>query len=222
MSVVITLKDHQLPHVFYESNGVKRELYVHHDQLLRYIKNSTFEPEEKEEVVLVSPSLPLNTIKYGQKNDDTSILFMVEDEKAHDIMYHHQSFVNVPYPKMVFGFIVRNHHLKSVYVACFKDRFLRDSSELYEFPYSNVYSGMGRLCYYDNHEITDLVQLQTFPYQWISVNNNDHLYYQERTNLSGKALRELFETSQNQSFNYDILKPMHKTFQKWADMILKQ
>ncbi|WP_218154803.1 hypothetical protein [Paenibacillus sp. UNC496MF] len=108
--------------------------------------------------------------------------------------------------------------LAKAYVACYKDKYLRDTTPLFKFPYSNVHAN-GALCYFSTEVIKDLVQLQTFAYRWRQVPNNDHLTGQ-RTELDA-SLRELFEMHQDADFNYDILAPMNTTFGEWGQTITR-
>jgi Prokaryotic E2 family D len=223
MSVIITLKENHLPHVAYEVNGLKQGKHLHHDQLLDYIKDSIVEEgvSSSSKITILTPSMPTNTIKYGEKANGTSILFVAEPQISVDVKYHKETFKEVPYPKMVFCYVVRKERISDIYVACYKDLFLRDTTELFHFPYSNVHSDT-KLCYYDRKQIEDLVQLQTFPHIWRSTDNNDHLYHQGASNLLNKPLREIFSAYSGQKFDNSIMKPMDKDFGTWANQLLNR
>jgi len=77
------------------------------------------------------------------------------------------------------------------------------------------------MCFYENIEYKDLVQLQTFIHRWIHTDMNDHLYGAD-VNLSGKPLRQLFEEMSGESFNYDILKPINLNFEEWSNSLINK
>lgn len=224
MKAVITLDYNSPAKVQIEKNGTQRTLHLNMQDLADYIvssvKEESAEPAPpKAEVVMASPSLPPNTIKYARLSDGTDLLFIFHPETKATVTYHKTVFEHVPFPNLVFCFGVRNNQLIKKSVMAYKDRFLRDTTELYRFPYSNVYNG-GSMCYFDNHPIQDLVQLQTLPHIWMNGSFNDHLYNQETNNKLNKPLREIFTSSQNKEFDYDMLKPMNSLFFRWAEGLL--
>ncbi|CDQ41876.1 hypothetical protein [Virgibacillus salexigens] len=174
--------------------------------------------KEKSTPITISPSLPTNTVKYSKLSDGTDIIFLVHPECNVDVKYHQSTFIEVPIPNLVFCFMVRNHRLVAKHVLCYKDRFLRDDSQLYYFPFSNVFSD-GSMCYHTNIEIKDLVQLQTFPLTWLSEPFNDHLYYQSNSNFN-LPLRELLEKTQGGSFDYTMLKKKSIDFNTWSSKLI--
>lgn len=220
MKAIITLDEFSPAKVEIEKEGANRTVYLGLQELANFIVSSVKEDEieelEKPKPITVSPSLPLNTVKYSKMSDNMEIIFLSYIETKADITYHKTAFEDVPFPNLVFCFGVRNNRLIKRHVLCYKDSFLRDNTELYQFPYSNVFIG-GNMCYHDNEYVEDLVQLQTLPYRWMHEPFNDHLYNQGRTNKLDKSLREIFESTQGQSFNYDMLIPMNITFDKWAE-----
>ncbi|MBU5262037.1 hypothetical protein [Bacillus atrophaeus] len=224
MKAVITLEDTLPAKVEIERSGAKRTIYVNMQDLANQIASSVKMDEVEDrplvpEVVLTSPSLPTNTVKYAKLSDDTDLLFMTYPESSVDVTYHNTVFNDVPFPNLVFCFGVTNNRFSKLMLMTYKDRFLREDTQLYRFPFSNVFSD-GKMCYYDNNIIHDLVQLQSFPYNWTKQPFNDHLFQQGNNNLLDQPLRELFEQSQSQKFNYDMLLPMGMTFADWTNKIL--
>lgn len=222
--VVVTIQDHELPFIEFFDKGVRRSFHTNHEELLRYLEESTVEVKEDEtknnEVVLRSPALPLNTVKYGQRSNSASMLFMVSPETAYDVSYHGTTFKDVPFPNLIFYFEIINGYVNQRKVVAYKDKFLREPTQLFQFPYSNVHHG-GNMCYYDKTEVKDLVQLQTFPYLWASEPNNDHLYMMGRSNQLQQPLREVFAESQGKPFDYNILTSLNTTFEEWSENILR-
>ncbi|PVC74999.1 hypothetical protein C2I27_03675 [Priestia megaterium] len=226
MKAIITLEENSPSRVEIEKEGAMRTVFMEMQELADFIVSSVKEDDEhlqeqqKEELVTVSPSLPLNTVKYAKMSNDADLIFMVHPETNTDVRYHKDVFEQVPFPNLLFCFGVRNNNLTKKMVVAYKDRFLRDDTLLYRFPYSNVYMG-GNMCYHNNDKIQDLVQLQSFPYNWMNLDFNDHLYTQGSTNSLNKPVREIYNETQHQPFNYDMLVPMNTTFGQWASTLLK-
>lgn len=224
MKAVITLDEYALARVEIDKDGAKRVIHVDMQELAQFIvssvKEDVIEVHEKATPVIISPTLPPNTIKYSKLSDDMELFFLYHPETKANVTYHQTIFHDVPFPNLVFCFGVRSNRLVKSFVMAYKDRFLRDTTELFRFPFANVYVG-GKMCYHSNEVIEDLVQLQTFPHNWMHMPFNDHLYNQGDTNLLNQSLREILETSQGHEFNYDMLRPLGTTFAKWSsDMLL--
>jgi hypothetical protein len=223
MKAVITLDNLELAKVEVDKDGIQRTLHLTLQQLADFLISSIKEEDEiKEEPVkptLISPSLPPNTVKYAKMSDDTEMVFMICPETKATIQYHQTTFTDVPFPNMVFVFSVRHERLVDKRVYVYKDRFLREDTLLYRYPFSNVYNS-GQLCYFSDEKFKDLVQLQTFPYRWLETPFNDHLYQQGITNLVNKPLRQLLEESQGKEFDYGILHPIGKTFHELAESLI--
>ncbi|WP_067923978.1 hypothetical protein [Alicyclobacillus shizuokensis] len=224
-AVVITLDDEHLPLIEFDDDGVKRSFHITTDRLLHYIELSSIEPSESSaqqyELVAASPTLPPGTVKYAKMGDESEWVFLTWEGGQFDVVYHTDTFHQVPYPKMVFAFRVKGERLVHAAVCCYTDQFLKDDSPVYQFPYSNVHHG-GMLCYFDNEKVKSLTQLQTFPYRWVQTPNNDHLYIQGRSNQTGWPLRQVFDTFQGGEFDNDILTPLNLTFSEWAEKTIRR
>lgn len=221
-SIMIELHPEKLPLLIIEQDGNKTSKYVYADQIIHMLASSVDENTMAsfDQVALSSPALPPGTVKYSKSARGKDYFFMTVDETSHDITYNQFSFEDVSYPKMVFAFAVAGKQLVEVYCAAYKDTFLRDTTELFRFPYSNVHSN-GKLCYFTNEPVHDLVQLQTFPYQWRDVKNNDHIYFAGETNQIKDTLFNVYKRFEGQPFDYNILTPMHKTFEAWAEEFIR-
>jgi hypothetical protein len=221
LRAVITLEENIPAKVDVEVDGSLRTVYLDLQDLASYIvssvKQDVAEVKEPAKVVLASPSLPENTVRYAKLSDDTDLIFLFHPETKANITYHKDIFKDVPIPNLVFCFGVRNNSLIQSMVYAYKDRFLRDDTGLYRFPFANVYNSAS-LCYHSAAPVQDLMQLNTFAYNWLHEPFNDHLY--DNANISGKAFRELLDKSQGKQFDYDILKSSCKTFGEWTANLL--
>src|SRR5690606_11494677 len=95
-------------------------------------------------------------------------------------------FSKVGFPNLLFVFKLKEGRLSSKAVYCYKDTFVRNETELYAYPYANVFHG-GKMCFYlpGDNDIKDLVQLQSLPHVWRTTAMNDHLYDPKRTTVGG-------------------------------------
>lgn len=224
MKAIITLEENVPAKVQIDNRGVQRTIFMNMQELASYmvssVKDESVEVMEKPKVVMASPTLPPNTAKYAKLSDGTDILFLFHPETKANVTYHKTEFKDVPFPNLVFCFGVRNEQLVTKTVFAYKDRFLRDETQLYRFPFSNVFEG-GRLCYFDNTPIKDLVQLQTFAHRWLNATFNDHLYDEQRCTLLNKPLREILEMSQGKEFDKDMLVPLNVRFQEMSQGLVQ-
>lgn len=224
MNAVITLNQNQPAKIDIDQEGSKRSIYLDMQDLVNLIvssvKDEHIDIEPKARPITISPSLPPNTVKYAKMSDDTEMIFLFHPETKANVMYHGSIFQDVPFPNLVFCFGVRNESIIKKHVLTYQERFLRDDTPLFEFPFSNVYTG-GNMCYWSNEKVKDLVQLQTFPTRWLSEPFNDHLYQQGKTNLRDQSLREILDTTQGKPFDYDMLRSANRTFQDWAISLIK-
>jgi hypothetical protein len=225
LKAIITLEQNSPAKIQVDKNGAQRTVYMNMQELADYLISSVNEdvdytPKEVIEVVTVSPTLPPNTMKYAKLSDDTDLFFLFHPETKATVTYHKTKFNNVPFPNLVFCFGVRNKRLFRNHVMAYKDRFLRDSTKLYRFPFSNVFNS-GAMCFHSNTEIHDLVQMQTFPSNWLQEPFNDHLYDQSNNNNLDLSVREIFESTQGQLFNYDMLVSKNTTFEEWANGLVE-
>lgn len=219
MKATITLEDGKLPLVEFEKNGTKRTIHTNLRDILGIIESSytTDEDSDKKNFIkpiCISPALPIGTIKYSLNDKGEHVIFMQFNEFSSSFYYHETEFKDVPFPKLIFCFRIKDNSVIGRSVMVYKDRFVRDETKLYRFPYANVFED-GGLCYYEDREIKDFVQLQTFPYRWATVKMNDHLYWPSNTSKE-IPLRQLLEESQGKPFDYDILKPTGHTFHSWS------
>jgi hypothetical protein len=224
VQAIITLNENAPAKIQVEKGGAQRNIFMNLQQLADYIVGSIkveemYEPKEEVKLVTASPSLPPNTIKYAKLSNETDLIFLFHPACQADVRYHNDVFLDVPFPNLVFCFGVQNQRLSHKYVFAYKDRFLRDNTELFRFPFSNVFNG-GGMCYHDTEKFHDLVQLQSFPYNWLSQPFNDHLYNQDTCNKLNLSLREIFMKSQGKVFDYDMLVTSQRTFSEWANKLL--
>lgn len=227
--IQITLGDESLPHIEYEKDGMKRSFYIDHNTLFQFIQNNCYKTEKVDKKfdmpIFETPALPSNTVKYMALPDGKVILFMEKKEFKHDVIYHESKFSQVPYPNLLFVFTFtpkkEGYVLTNKKCYAFKDKVLRDKTELYRFPFSHVQND-GEMCFFFLTELQDLAQMSSFIHNWISVSFSDHFYNEKDKNKWGWPLRQIFNQTQCQPhFDYDKLYEMNITVHDVVQSIVK-
>lgn len=246
MQITIELSDLELPKIITaQPNGIKRISNVTFDTLLQCI-NDAYEIEKKEEeplrsrikhetVIEVTPVLPKNLIKYGHKKaysketnereekKDIHYFFLNFPEFHSTFNYHDTQMKNVAYPNLVVFLKVSDNYITDIYVKCYKTKTLRETTELFDFPYAHVSGQQGRVCYYESKKLIDFVQLENWAYLWAAAQMGDHFYKPNTPLFKDITLREkLTLFSDFAKFDYDILNGDAMTFDKWASSLIKK
>lgn len=156
--------------------------------------------------IVKTPILPRNTVFYQEQMNGTQIVCLEIDRQRIDTIYHKDSYKSVGHPKMLFVFYVNGEKINTCKVYAVKDIRLTASTELYRFPFSNVFDNFST-CWPDlsGFHLKQLNQLETLPLLFLKSPSNDHLF-------RGKNLRELFSTLQDKDFNDSLLERTGLTF----------
>ncbi|SDO17918.1 E2 family protein D [Paenibacillus sp. yr247] len=159
---------------------------------------------------LSSPVLPKNCAFFEQYGNGKMVVGIEVEKGQHDVVFGDQGqtvYEKVGYPRLLFWFSLYNGKAEG-YVAAVKDAILKDSTELFRFPYSNV-NQSGLMCWptLKQHTIQDLRQLETLPFVFLGAPKNMDLY----VSIQGMNLRDLLDRMQHQDFNDDLLVPTNKT-----------
>jgi hypothetical protein len=159
---------------------------------------------------LSTPILPKNCVFY-QERGDGSIVVGIEVEKGmHDVVFGDNSQViydQIGYPKLLFWFSLKKGKAIA-FVAAVKDTIIKNDTQLFLFPYSNVYVS-GQICWSSLKDLTikEVRQLEILPSLFLGATKNTDLY----RNSENINLRDLLITMQHHSFDDKTLDPMHKT-----------
>lgn len=211
--ITIKLGEESLPHIEYEKDGNKRSFHLDHNTLFEFLNANCFENKvQKKEFdvpVFETPALPEGTVKYMSLPNGNVVLFMEKKESRNDLTYHTTKFTNIPFPNLLFIFVFSpvgdKYTLTTKHCFAFKDKVFRDTTKLYRFPFSHVQND-GQMCFFFLTELQDLAQMTSFIHNWISVSFTDHYYNLENKNKWGWPLRQIFNTTQNETnFDYDKL-----------------
>lgn len=135
-----------------------------------------------------------------------------------DIVYEKTEYKDFPLPRLVFGFNLNRERITNVDIGVADTGMLTPKTDLFVYPFSNVFGfrmclGMNRL-----PNIKSFHQLKGCMYFIMSMPNNNDNYQRGRTKLD-LELRNLFETLRDKPLEYyytDVLIPSGKTL---ADFI---
>lgn len=220
----IQLGNQELPKVSYLKDGKKREFVTDHNTLFHYMKINSYEEVKKMDYkvpVMETPVLPRGTVKYMALPDGTVVLFMEQVAFNWDIQYHNTVYKGVPFPNLlfIFSFVPAGndtYKISKKKIFAFKDKVLRDTTELYHFPYSHVHLS-GDMCYFMDGQINDLAQMSSFIYNWYNASFTDHYYDRNERNGFTIPLRDIFATTGHKRFNMKMLKKCNQTVRSIAN-----
>ncbi len=159
---------------------------------------------------LSTPILPKNCVFYQERGDGTVIIGIEVEKGQHDVIFGDIGQVvyeQVGYPKMLFWFSLRNGKANA-HVAAVKDTIIKSDTQLFHFPYSNVY-GSGQICWstLNEHTIKEVRQLEILPSLFLGATKNTDLY----RNSQVINLRDLLISLQHQPFDDMTLEPTNHT-----------
>lgn len=209
MEVIIRLSDNG--QIMVEGTGpVKTSKYISPESLASILMSS----HDIENTYETPMPLPQNCIYYKRKNDKE--LFILE-KPAHrrEVTYYGTKFTDVGFPKLLFGYIIDCKTTtieKTILVAVKNDIFIKPDTEIFKYPFSNVYAS-GNCCWGTCvvPKIDHPYQLSSLPELYLFQEDNGDLY--EGVNASGLQYRELLGELQGKDFNLEWLVPFHaKTF----------
>lgn len=205
MSTTIELPDEGFPIVrFKDSSGGIIEKVIMPDDLYRLIANSTVEEEWFE-----TPTLPTGCIRYAKSGVRQKILLFVPGQ-ARVTWFFDQRINDLPFPNLVFGFVLDGQAVVRKYVVAVKESRLTTETELYNYPYSNVHHD-AQTCWNGLPDIQEAFQCGTLPDLFFASPDNGDLY--------GNSLgyRALIEESKGKPFLGDSLVKRNETLaQLWA------
>jgi|GEM_PF-3789958 hypothetical protein len=192
MKALIELREEGFPILTYTDDAggvIEKEILP--DTLYQLIGDSIMEPDWIE-----TPLLPSGCIRYAQQGTQQKFLIYVP-QGGRDTWLYNQRIKDLPFPHLIFGFVLEERVVVRKYVVAVKESLLTNETELYRYPYSNVYQD-ARTCWDGLPEIQEVFQIGTLPELFFASPDNGHLYERQ-------GYRELLERSQGKQFPYDTL-----------------
>ncbi len=158
--------------------------------------------------------LPERCIAFRESADGTRFIALELGRENMDMTYENTKYDNFPIPRLIYGFkLNQENKITEVSVAVAGRGKLRESTELYKYPFSNV-AGFN-MCIGQNSmpKINTLHQLSGIPYYIFSMPDNNDRYSADRTKLN-MEYRTMLEHLKDKSADYyysDVLIESGKT-----------
>lgn len=208
MEVKIFFKEKMLPFVNVEilQNGILNRKKISIEQLLDIMNNVTTDN------YLLTNELPSNYINgYLANNCSGKIAVFVEEQIQRFSFENQADAVMIPYPNLIFFFYIEKGILKSSRVFAVKEkkkRHITENTLLYHYPFGNVYSSDGSICWGRNllRKIKNFREVEEFIHIFITSPTNTDLYIPGTTiNRNINLLDFVKSIKGKKTFNYDCL-----------------
>ena len=202
--------------------GIETKYVAIEDIVDMFMGANTLEPStEKKEDFIESPILPqfqdIFTVQYLE-SENSQVYVLKKESTQMDLTYYGDKYTNVGIPTLLFKIIVSNNSIRQIQIVAIKDKIIREDTELFRYPFSNVFSNTN-VCLGANNiaslDITDTGTIQRIPNLVLILDNNDDSYY--AANNSGLPLREVFSKLTNKEFDNNMLNPLNKTYKQWIE-----
>ncbi len=172
------------------------------------------------EDTLIYPQDPLVSVVQVRKLETgAEWYFLTREATLFDVQYGDTVFRQVGIPKLLFAIKWAKGKAVAVRVVAVKDQTITENTPIYLYPFSNVMSTDGSICFGANrlydYDFTDPVRLHSLPHMFLSMPNNNDGYHSR--NHSGLELRPLFELLESEVFPDDWLRAAGKTYGQWRD-----
>ncbi len=119
------------------------------------------------------------------------------------VKFQDVAFENVGHPRLLFAISCVNNQVQKVKLCALKGKEeLNLETELYQYPYSNVFSD-GRVCWSGWHELP----IDQIPMMFLSTSNNSHL---------NEDTLSLFQKYENKNYSDRNLKFLQQTIEDWC------
>jgi len=202
-----------------DENGEIQIKYVSIDDITKMITSASLMEKKEEENYIETPLLPqfqdISTIQYLE-SENTQVYIIKKDAGNIDMSYFQDKFNNVGFPTLLFKIKISHNSIRSVNLVAVKDTLITKNTELFRYPFSNVFSDT-RVCLGANNiaqlDVENTSTIFRIPNLVLTLDNNNDAY--RGTNNTGLALRELLEKLQNEKFNNDWLVPTNLTYDSW-------
>lgn len=149
----------------------------------------------------ISPLLPKNCIKITDGNVQKVYIHVPKTQKA---IFYGEKMLKLGFPHLIFKWIVQNEQIFDLYIYATKSDKFTAETEIYRFPYSNVYHD-GRVCMGANKfpVLDNIKQLETLHNLFFGAPFNGEL-------ARGVGIRKIIKECNNKDFNDDFLEPTGK------------
>ncbi|MCL6478143.1 MAG: prokaryotic E2 ligase family D protein [Peptococcaceae bacterium] len=127
-------------------------------------------------------------------------IVIIEREACIRSYNHMGEIYQVGYPKLILCYKVKNNRISGFYVAAVKDEIVNGKSEVYFFPYANVYHG-GNVCMgsFIHPPLKELSELTYYPEAFYTIEHT-HL-----TNAKNQLVLDILKEVENKPFDSGLL-----------------
>lgn len=195
--------------------------FADYANLLISTQSETFETEVDIRDTPILPAISgIHTVMHREISTGAQYVILLRESTPLDLMYHEAEFKQIGMPKLLFAIKVYKQMVQSVYVYAVKDFTIKEDTELYMYPFSNVSGSSGNICFGANRiselDVKSISSLYSVPDMFLSMPNNDDYY--RNNNSSGLDFRPLLEKLQGKEFPTEWLKPTNKTLKMAMNM----
>ena len=199
-------------------NGVKRVKMIALNDLLVCIKSSL-----KEVIPKFNITLPKNALFYSCAPESNEYSAVLEYPYYRAIItYMNTEYTDFPLPRLVFGFRVESSgRLSRVMLGVTENGILRESSQMYIYPFSNVNAENFSVCTGRNSlpTIKQPYSLTNMPDYILSLPDNDDRFNSShnKLNLGHRELMEHLRDKPPEYYYTDVLIPSGKTLKNFYE-----
>lgn len=202
--------------------GIETKYVAIEDIANMFIGANTLENEKEKEIFVKSPILPqfqdIFTVQYMESENNTQVYVLKKESTQMDLTYYGDKYTNVGIPTLLFKIKVSNNSIKQIQIVAIKDKIIREDTELFKYPFSNVFENTN-VCLGPNNiaalDINDTATIHRIPNLVLTLDNNNDAYHS--ANNTGLPLRELLAKLSNKKFDEGILNPLNKTYKQWIE-----
>ena len=153
-------------------------------------------------VLYVSPVFSsrngVSIVQHILKENNENVYIIKKEKGKVDFQYYNNKF-NVHTPSLLFAVVIKDDIISSVKVFALKEDFLTENTELYAYPFSNVYNN-GRICFGANNisskKFKDFKDILSIPSMFLNMPSTHELRNRNKYNMEYKLLLEHLESNE--------------------------
>lgn len=181
MPFTIEITDEYTVKIIEKKQDKSKVKYIEVDDLIDILKASKTVIKDKEaELLFRTPVLTsfndVSTISYTVINNNVQYIILKKDEGPHDFAFGGEIIKQMNLPTLIFTFKIYDGMIMNGYVCCVKDTIVTEKSEVYYYPFGNVYLDT-HICFggnnMSNHKICDYTQLHSMPSRFLLMPTSD-------------------------------------------------
>lgn len=162
-------------------------------------------------------------IQVKQRTRKNKIFVLSFNIARYDVPIYSRTYVDTGIPKLLFAVHSVNNKLSSLYCCCVKATDISEDTELFEYPFTNVYGNDSRVCLGANNfekglEDNNYKKLFRVPYDFMAMPNTGHSFVQLH-NSEGFSFESLLKYLQHRDFDDNLLVSKGVTYSQWIDKL---